>query len=114
MRNEAQHYQYFIGFAYIDVLVVHNKFWILVIESKSTKFDVTIALPQALAYMLNSCDRETFTFALIVNGREFIFLKLVGEEIKYARSYELSIEKDDEFQQVLNVLKQVGELVINV
>ncbi|MEA5592792.1 type I restriction endonuclease [Rivularia sp. UHCC 0363] len=99
----------------IDVLVVQKNFWILVIESKSTKFDVTIALPQALAYMLNSPNQEKPTFGLLVNGREFVFVKLVREEeIKYARSYALSIEKDDEFEQVLSVLKWVGGLLVNV
>ena len=99
----------------IDVLVVQNKFWILVIESKSTKFDVMIALPQALAYMLNSSNREKPTFGLLVNGREFVFIKLVQQEgIKYSRSYALSIEKDGEFEQVLSVLKRIGELVVNV
>ncbi len=98
----------------IDVLVVQKNFWILVIESKNTKFDVMVALPQALAYMLNSANREKPTFGLIVNGREFVFVKLVQqEEIKYARSYALSIEKDGEFQQVFSVLKRVGELVVN-
>ncbi|MGD1912168.1 MAG: type I restriction endonuclease [Rivularia sp. (in: cyanobacteria)] len=99
----------------IDVLVVQKNFWILVIESKSTKFDVMIALPQALAYMLNSPNREKPTFGLLVNGREFVFVKLVQEDkIKYARSYALSIEKDDEFEQVLKILKLFGELVINL
>ena len=99
----------------IDVLVVQKNFWILVIESKSTKFDVMVALPQALAYMLTSPNGEKPTFGLLVNGREFVFVKLVREEeIKYARSYALSIEKDDEFEQVLSVLKRVGELVVNL
>ncbi len=99
----------------IDVLVVQKNFWILVIESKSTKFDVMIALPQALACMLNSRDREKPAFGLLVNGREFIFVKLVREEqLKYARSYALSIEKDSEFEQVLSALKRVGELLLNV
>jgi hypothetical protein len=38
----------------IDVLVIQKRLWIFVIESKSTKFDVLTALPQALAYMLDS------------------------------------------------------------
>ncbi len=99
----------------IDVLVVQKNFWILVIESKSTKFDVMVALPQALAYMLNSPNREKPTFGLLVNGREFVFVKLMQEEQKkYARSYALSIEKDNDFEQVLSVLKRVGELVVNI
>ncbi|BAY84233.1 hypothetical protein NIES267_37290 [Calothrix parasitica NIES-267] len=99
----------------IDVLVMQENFWILAIESKSTKFDVMIALPQALAYMLNSPNRDKPTFGLLVNGREFVFVKLLREEqITYARSYALSIEKDSEFEQVLSVLKRVGELIVNV
>ena len=99
----------------IDVLVVQKNIWILVIESKSTKFDVMIALPQALAYMLNSPNREKPTFALLVNGREFVFVKLVKQEQpKYARSYALSIEKNDEFEQVLKIFKLIGNLFINL
>ena len=99
----------------IDVLVMQKNFWILVIESKSTKFDVMIALPQVLAYMLNSPNQEKPNFGLLMNGREFVFVKLLREEqITYARSYALSIEKDSEFEQVLSVLKRVGELIVNV
>jgi len=61
----------------IDVLVVQKQFWILVIESKSTKFDVMTALPQALAYMLDDSKRDQSTFGLLVNGREFVFVKLM-------------------------------------
>ncbi|ARV60479.1 type I restriction endonuclease subunit R [Nostocales cyanobacterium HT-58-2] len=97
----------------IDVLVLNKRLWILVIESKSTKFDVLTALPQALAYMLDTPNIEQPTFGLLVNGREFVFVKLVQQEKpKYARSYALSIERDAEFQQVLNVLKRIGQLIL--
>jgi hypothetical protein len=97
----------------IDVLVIQKRLWVLVIESKSTKFDVLTALPQALAYMLNTPNIERPTFGLLVNGREFVFVKLVQQEKpKYARSYALSIERDPEFQQVLSVLKRIGQLIL--
>ncbi len=97
----------------IDVLVIQKRLWVLVIESKSTKFDVLTALPQALAYMLNTPNTEQSTFGLLVNGREFVFVKLVQQEKpKYARSYALSIERDAEFQQVLSVLKRIGQLIL--
>ncbi len=97
----------------IDVLVLNKRLWILVIESKSTKFDVITALPQALAYMLDTPNIEQPTFGLLVNGREFVFVKLVQQEKpKYARSYALSIERDAEFQQVLSVLKKIGQLIV--
>ncbi len=98
----------------IDVLVIQKRLWILVIESKSTKFDVITALPQALAYMLDTPNIEQPTFGLLVNGREFVFVKLVQQEKpKYARSYALSIEKESELQQVLSVLKVLSELVVS-
>ncbi|MBE9004871.1 type I restriction endonuclease subunit R [Fortiea sp. LEGE XX443] len=97
----------------IDVLVVNKRLWILVIESKSTKFDVMSALPQALAYMLDTPNVDQPTFGLLVNGREFVFIKLVqAQKPKYARSDALSIEKQNEFQQVLSVLKRFSELIL--
>jgi hypothetical protein len=57
--------------------VVQQRLWEFVIESKSTKFDVMIALPQALAYMLNNPLSEQPTFGLLVNDREFVFVKLI-------------------------------------
>lgn len=96
----------------IDVLVLNKRLWVLVIESKSTKFDVLTALPQALAYMLDSPNIEQPTFGLLVNGREFVFVKLIQQEKpKYARSYALSIERDTEFQQVLSALKRISQLI---
>ena len=71
----------------IDVLVIQRQLWILVIESKATKFDVMTALPQALAYMLDDPKRELLcssddcpTFVLLVNGREFVFVKLTKQD----------------------------------
>ncbi|MEI2577413.1 type I restriction endonuclease [Scytonema sp. PRP1] len=97
----------------IDVLVIQNRLWVLVIESKSSKFDVIAALPQALTYMLNNLDDTQPTFGLILNGREFVFVKLIQQEQpRYARSDALSIERESEFHQVLSVLKRLGEFIV--
>lgn len=40
----------------IDVLVLKNRLWLLVIESKRSDFAVTRAIPQALAYMLSNTE----------------------------------------------------------
>lgn len=97
----------------IDVLVIQKRLWVLVIESKSTKFDVITALPQALAYMLDTPNTENPTYGLLVNGREFVFIKLIKQQQpKYARSYALSIERDSELQQVLSILKRFSELIV--
>jgi len=97
----------------IDVLVIQKRFWVLVIESKSSKLDVMVALPQALAYMLDNQNSAQPIFGLLVNGREFVFVKLIQQEQpKYARSYALSIERDSELHQVVSILKRIGELII--
>ncbi|MEH1854861.1 MAG: type I restriction endonuclease subunit R [Nostoc sp.] len=97
----------------IDVLVIQKRFWVLVIESKSSKFDVMTALPQALAYMLDRPNPAQPTFGLLINGREFVFVKLIQQEHPwYARSDALSIERDSELHQVLTILKRLGQLIV--
>ena len=95
----------------IDVLVVQQRLWILVIESKSTKFDVMEALPQALAYMLYSPKSDKPNFGFLVNGREFVFVKLQKADIPiYSRSYALSIDRENELEKVLAALKSISQL----
>ncbi|MGD1700621.1 type I restriction endonuclease [Dapis sp. BLCC M229] len=93
----------------IDILVVQNRLWILVIESKSTKFDVMEALPQALAYMLKDSQNNKPQFGFLVNSREFVFVKLQKANVPiYGRSYALSIDRENELEQVLAALKYIG------
>ncbi|MGK7929898.1 MAG: type I restriction endonuclease [Microcystaceae cyanobacterium] len=93
----------------IDVLIVRQRLWILVIESKSTKFDVMEALPQALVYMFNNAKSDQPTFGFLINGREFVFVKLQAADVyTYSRSYALSMDRENELEQVLAVLKRIG------
>ncbi|MEO1404811.1 MAG: type I restriction endonuclease subunit R, partial [Cyanobacteria bacterium J06635_1] len=81
--------------------------------SKSTRFDVLTALPQALAYMLNAPNSEKPVYGLLVNGREFVFIKLTHHPIsQYARSFALSIERDHELEQVLGTLKLIKQKIL--
>jgi len=97
----------------IDVLVLRNQLWVLVIESKRGGLSLEPAMPQALAYMLDNQNSAQPIFGLLVNGREFVFVKLIQQEQpKYARSYALSIERDSELHQVVSILKRIGELII--
>ena len=97
----------------IDILVIQQKFWILVIESKATKFDVMNALPQALAYMLSEGKSKQPTFGLLVNGREFVFVKLTGQDKpQYSLSQAFSILKPEhDLDNVLHLLKHIGGLI---
>ncbi len=97
----------------IDVLVVQRQLWILVIESKATKFDVMTALPQALAYMLDNPKGDRPIFGLLVNGREFVFVKLTQQDIpQYSLSKAFSIlTPEQDLYDALHLLQHIGGLI---
>ncbi len=104
--------QTFVG--KIDVLVVKQKLWILVIESKQSRFDVTSGIPQALSYMLSQpntkSNRDESRFGMVTNGREVIFLKLNPQQLPvYAQSkvYQV-IETEEDLISILQGLKAIG------
>ena len=99
----------------IDVLVIKQQFWVLIIESKSTQFDVLSALPQALSYLLSAPNREKPSYGLLVNGREFVFIKLThsSQNPIYARSFAFSIDRGNDLDQVLKILKIVQAHILS-
>jgi hypothetical protein len=104
----------------INVLVVKQRLWVLVIESKQSRFDVMSGVPQALSYLLSqqtdlpkedtqSIDTET-RFGMVTNGREVLFLKLKScypPTYVQSRSYQV-IEAQDDLIQILQGLKAIG------
>lgn len=97
----------------IDVLVVHSQLWVLAIESKSTKFSITQAIPQALTYMMGSPNADRPTFGLVTNGIQFIFIKLLKQNApQYALSDEFTLlRRKNDLYGVLSVLRQLSELI---
>ncbi|HSM82777.1 MAG TPA: type I restriction enzyme HsdR N-terminal domain-containing protein [Nodosilinea sp.] len=99
----------------IDVLVLKQQLWLLVIESKRSDFAVARAIPQALAYMLSNPNLAKPTFGLITNGNEFLFLKATRQPVaQYANSRLFSLlNPDNELYSVLQVMKQWGAQVLD-
>jgi hypothetical protein len=97
----------------IDVLAVQERFWVTVIEAKNSEFSITKAIPQALAYMLSSPQLDQPALGLVLNGSEFLFLKLIrGEVPQYATSNLLSLlNRGNDLYIVLSVLKQFKNLI---
>jgi hypothetical protein len=95
----------------IDILVVQDSLWVIVIESKPARLDVTAGIPQALTYLLSAPSHQTIVYGMVTNGREVIFLKLdrLSGSPQYMRSptYRL-LENSQERSQVLQGLKQIG------
>ncbi|MDZ8035618.1 type I restriction endonuclease [Nostoc sp. DedSLP04] len=97
----------------IDVLVIQEKLWLLVIESKRASFSLLEAIPQALAYMLSNLSQDKPVFGLVTNGSDFIFLKLIKEnQLKYAMSDQFTLlRRESELYQVLSVLKKLSKVL---
>jgi hypothetical protein len=97
----------------IDVLVIQGEFWVTVIEAKNSEFSITKAIPQALAYMLATPALEKPTFGLVLNGSEFLFLKLVRDNVpQYATSNLLSLlNRGNDLYPVLRILKRFRNLI---
>ncbi len=96
----------------IDGVVIQEQIWVTVIEAKNSEFSITKAIPQALAYMLATPDKVKTAFGLVLNGSEFLFLKLKqGETPQYATSDLFSLlNRGNDLHRVLRVMKHLGRL----
>jgi Type I restriction enzyme R protein N terminus (HSDR_N) len=94
----------------IDVLAFKDEFWLLVVESKQTIFNMDIAIPQALTYMMTNPKSDKPTFGMVTNGSDFMFIKLSKQgEPQYALSDDFSLyRRRNELYDVLRVLKRIG------
>ncbi|MEH1951460.1 MAG: type I restriction endonuclease subunit R [Nostoc sp.] len=99
---------------FIDTLVVQEKLWILVVESKRTSIPVAAALPQLLAYMLTNPQSDKSVFGMATNGDEFVFLKLTltdTPQYDVSRTFSL-FPRRHELAEVLRILKRLGQAVL--
>jgi len=96
----------------LDVLVLKERLWVLVVESKRVSFSVEEGLPQILSYILSSPTSEKPCFGIITNGSSFIFVKLVkGNPPQYATSKLFGIRNTVDLYNVFSVFKHLGQIV---
>lgn len=101
----------------LDVLVLKDQFWVVVVESKKTAFSVWSALPQTLAYLMANPQLDQPRFALMTNGDNSVFVKLRHPEEQLERGqYNFSrvfstLTSLPELQGVFQGLKQLGNSV---
>ncbi|BAZ52746.1 hypothetical protein NIES4103_54110 [Nostoc sp. NIES-4103] len=99
---------------FIDTLVVQERLWILVVESKRNSIPVPAALPQLLAYMLTNPQSNKPVFGMATNGDEFVFLKLTLTDTPLydvSRTFSL-FPRRHELVEVLRILKRLGQAVL--
>ncbi|MHC5828737.1 MAG: restriction endonuclease subunit R, partial [Nostoc sp.] len=62
--------------------------------------------------MLANPGNDKPTFGFVTNGREFQFIKLTKQDTpRYALSYTLSLNRGDDLDSVVKVLKRLAYLV---
>lgn len=95
----------------LDVLVLSNQLWVIVLESKKMALSVWTALPQTLAYLIANPFPNQPGFAVMTNGDEILFVKLLpGVQHYYVLSRVFSpFTSGRELYAVLQILKRMGE-----
>jgi hypothetical protein len=99
----------------IDILVLKQNFWVLVIESKRAELSIKVGLAQILAYMLANPEPSKPCFGLITNGGSYVFIKLIyGESPTYgvSRVFDL-LNPGNELYDVLSILKNIRQLALD-
>ena len=102
-------------FPFIDTLVLQEQLWIFVVESKRTSIPVPAALPQLLSYMFATPQKDKPAFGMATNGDEFVFLKLVFDDIPQydiSRSFSL-FPRRHELGEVLQIMKRLGQAILS-
>jgi predicted type IV restriction endonuclease len=97
----------------IDVLVLQDRFWVIVLESKKTTLSVLSAVPQALAYMMANPNPNLPVFGMVTNGDDILFVKVVHTGMP---QYDLSrvfapFTNVRELYSILQILKRFGQVV---
>jgi predicted type IV restriction endonuclease len=97
----------------LDVLVLKDQLWVLVIESKRAEFSLKVGLPQMLGYMLAAPESSLPLYGLVTNGSSFLFVKVDRQgKPRYARSKELILSQDDGLARTLQVMKRLANIVV--
>jgi predicted type IV restriction endonuclease len=91
----------------IDALVIQERLWLIVIESKRYGFSVRQAIAQTLAYMVSS--PMSVVFALITTGEDYLFVKFDRRSSQYALSdkFTLPTTQGNDLYQVAQILKRL-------
>lgn len=96
----------------IDVLVLQDQLWVLVIESKRAEFSPKVGIPQILSYMLAAPNEKLPRYGLVTNGTDFVFLKLMVQKVPYyARSRQFVLGQDHDLERVLQILKHLAAMI---
>ncbi|MBD2359018.1 type I restriction enzyme HsdR N-terminal domain-containing protein [Tolypothrix sp. FACHB-123] len=101
----------------IDVLVLQNRLWVMVLESKKTTLSIWSAVPQALAYLMANPQPDKPVFGMVTNGDDVLFIKVKREADR--QQYDLSrvfalFTSAKELYNILQILKRIGQVICDL
>ncbi|MEG4171867.1 MULTISPECIES: type I restriction endonuclease [unclassified Microcoleus] len=100
----------------IDILILQNQLWVMVLECKKTTISTRSALPQALAYMMANPDLDKPRFGMLTNGDDVLFVKLKAQptaEYGLSRAFSIYTVRS-ELRSAFQVLKHLGQGITTV
>ncbi|PZV07049.1 MAG: type I restriction endonuclease subunit R [Leptolyngbya sp.] len=96
----------------LDVLVLKDQLWVVVLESKKTALSAWSALPQTLAYLSASPQVDQPAYALMTNGDDSVFVKLSRRDSVYTVSRVFSaLTSTQELHAILQILKHLSQTI---
>ncbi len=100
----------------IDILILQNQLWVMVLECKKTTISTRSALPQALAYMMANPDLDKPRFGMLTNGDDVLFVKLMAQptpEYGLSRAFSIYTVRS-ELRSAFQVLKHLGQSITSL
>ncbi len=94
----------------IDVLVLRDRLWIIVLESKKTMLSVWSALPQTLAYLMASPNSDLPTLGMLTNGDDIVFVKIENKHYALSRVF-APLSTQTELESACQVLRKIAEII---
>ncbi|MBR8840800.1 MAG: hypothetical protein DSM106950_44250 [Stigonema ocellatum SAG 48.90 = DSM 106950] len=95
----------------IDALVLLDRLWVVLIESKKTTFDLELAIPQTLAYMAAHQKPDQPLYGMVANGSSYLFIKTLGKQYGISDLFATRSPHRNNLYQVLKILKHFGSLI---
>lgn len=93
----------------IDILVLKERLWIIVVESKKTMLSVWSALPQTLAYLMANPDQNYPAFAMLTNGDDIVFVKVENQKYAISRVF-APFTNQSELEVACQVLRKIVQI----
>jgi hypothetical protein len=94
----------------IDLLILCDRLWVIVLESKKTMLSVWCAVPQALSYAMANPDKDRPIFAMLTNGDDILFIKIQDKQYAFSRIFSPFSSKID-LENSLQILCQINQFV---